>query len=188
MHWGIIACKDGTRGCCKQNHQSRRDAFPCGIFEQCKGRNNTELLLEVQIFSLRLKDFHRLASLLRTYLQTTEELESAMVTLSVPFTFLEYANMEDDILTCELFTIDEIIVESLSDATRQGSGAESSNDEPEGASLTFFDTVAVLDVLRVYVSTMDCVEELKGFQIVYKSVMLKHKKRQATVSDFFKPL
>lgn len=109
-----------------------------------------------------------------------------MVTLSAPLEFLEYAEMDDDVLTGKPLTVREMAAESLSDAAGY-SGAENSGDEPERASSTFSDAVAVLDILRAYVNTLDYVEGLKGFHILEKRVMFK-RKGQATIGNLFKPL
>lgn len=59
MHCATITCRDGRRGCCKQNHHPQCDAFSRGILEQRRGRNHTELFLELQIFASWPNNFQR---------------------------------------------------------------------------------------------------------------------------------
>lgn len=111
-----------------------------------------------------------------------------MVMLSAPLTLTEYAEMDDDVLTCEPLIIEDIVAESILETAREESGAENFNKEGKTVSPMFSDAAAALDVLRQYVSTMDCVEGVKGLQLLGKCAMLKKKKQQETISDFFKPL
>lgn len=147
MHHTMIACKDGTRKCCKQNHHPWRDAFPCGILEQCKGRNRAE---------------HFLCQDPKTC-QPSEDLPSGDWEIGGSYGDaicsihgLEYADMDDDVSTYKLLAIVKIVAGSVWDAARQNSGVESSNDEPDEASLMFYSITAALDVLQAYMSTMDC--------------------------------